>query len=460
MMTKENDEKKPADVSENTVATKKDKKKKQAEKPSKEDSSDVALNSVSNQDMVDLAKKIQLLQASTSAAKDITEAKQHNYQFWTTQPVPKLEEKITQNGPIEPAKDVAQIRSTPYSLPAEFVWSDIDIMSDDHLGELYTLLTENYVEDDENMFRFDYSPEFLRWALMAPGWFGDWHCGVRAVNSSKLLAFISAVPATIRIYKEALKMVEINFLCVHKKLRSKRVAPVLIREITRRVNLKGIFQATFTAGIIIPKPVGACRYWHRSLNPKKLIETNFSHVGKNMTLQRTLKFYKLPEEPRVNGLKKMESRHVSSAFSLLNNYLKKYDMAPVFAEDEFKHFFVPRDNVVYSFVIENPDGEVTDLISFYCLPSTVMNHAKHSHIKAAYSFYNVATTLPLSELMNNALIMAKKENFDVFNALDLMENLTFLEELKFGIGDGNLQYYLFNWKCPDLKPDRIGLVLQ
>jgi len=37
-------------------------------------------------------------------------------------------------------------------------------------------------------------------------------------------------------------MVEINFLCVHKKLRSKRLAPVLIKEITRRVNLKGIWQ--------------------------------------------------------------------------------------------------------------------------------------------------------------------------------------------------------------------------
>lgn len=55
-------------------------------------------------------------------------------------------------------------------------------------------------------------------------------------------------------------MVEINFLCVHKKLRSKRVAPVLIREITRRVNLEGIFQAVYTAGVVLPKPVSTCRY--------------------------------------------------------------------------------------------------------------------------------------------------------------------------------------------------------
>ena len=54
-------------------------------------------------------------------------------------------------------------------------------------------------------------------------------------------------------------MVEINFLCVHKKLRAKRVAPVLIREITRRVNLEGIFQAVYTAGVVLPKPVGSCR---------------------------------------------------------------------------------------------------------------------------------------------------------------------------------------------------------
>ena len=41
------------------------------------------------------------------------------------------------------------------------------------------LLNENYVEDDDNMFRFDYSPEFLRWALQPPGSLRDWHVGVR-----------------------------------------------------------------------------------------------------------------------------------------------------------------------------------------------------------------------------------------------------------------------------------------
>lgn len=90
-------------------------------------------------------------------------------------------------------------------------------------------------------------------------------------------------------------MVEINFLCVHKKLRSKRVAPVLIKEITRRVNLEGLFQAIYTAGVHLPTPVSICRYWHRSLNPKKLVDVEFSSLHRRMTLQRMIRIYRLPE---------------------------------------------------------------------------------------------------------------------------------------------------------------------
>lgn len=53
---------------------------------------------------------------------------------------------------------------------------------------------------------------------------------------------------------------EINFLVVHKKLRSKRLAPVLIKEVTRRCNLHGVFQAVYTAGVVLPTPVAVSRF--------------------------------------------------------------------------------------------------------------------------------------------------------------------------------------------------------
>lgn len=38
--------------------------------------------------------------------------------------------------------------------------------------------------------------------------------------------------------------------------------------------------------------------------------------------------------------------------------------------------------------------------------------------------------------------------FDVFNALSLLDNPLFLEQQKFGPGDGQLHYYLFNYRTP------------
>ena len=48
-----------------------------------------------------------------------------------------------------------------------------------YFKKVYDLLVANYVEDDDNMFRFDYSIDFLRWALNPPGYFKDWIIGVK-----------------------------------------------------------------------------------------------------------------------------------------------------------------------------------------------------------------------------------------------------------------------------------------
>ena len=122
-----------------------------------------------------------------------------SYEFWSTQPVPKIDEEISTNEAIEEDIPKERLRQEPYTLPSGFNWDTLNLDDPIVLKELYVLLNENYVEDDDNMFRFDYSPEFLRWALMPPGYLKVWHTGVRITKSSKLVGFISAVPAKIRI---------------------------------------------------------------------------------------------------------------------------------------------------------------------------------------------------------------------------------------------------------------------
>jgi len=330
----------------------------------------------------------------------------------------------------------------------------------DQIKSIYQLLHDNYVEDDDNMFRFDYSITFLKWALKPPGFKREWHLGVRAKSSKKLVGFITAIPATVKVYNKEIPMVEINFLCVHKKLRSNRLAPVLIMEITRRVNRTDLWQAVYTAGIYLPSPVAQCRYYHRSLNPKKLIAVGFSHLKPRMSMKMTIKLYALPKVPKTPGIRPLTAQDIPMVYKLVSKYLGGYDLAPIFKEEELQHWLCPLEGVVDAFVVQDPQTkEITDLVSFYTISSTVIGHDQYNTLKAAYSFYNVATKTPLQQLMNDALVLAKQRDFDVFNCLNIFENETFLKELKFGIGDGTLSYYLYNWRCLLMNPAKVGLVL-
>jgi glycylpeptide N-tetradecanoyltransferase len=388
------------------------------------------------------------------------ESNDRPHKFWDTQPVPKHSAVIKNDGAIQEGKTPADIRDAPLPLPKGFEWCIIDVEKSEELQEVYTLLSENYVEDDDNMFRFDYSISFLEWALTPPNFVKEWHLGVRQSNNRRLRGFITGVPASVRCRDARLRVAEINFLCVHKKLRSKRLAPVLIKEVTRRINRRDVWQAVYTAGVVLPKPIGRCRYWHRSINPKKLIDVGFSRLAPRMNMSRTIRLYRLPEEPKITSIRKMEARDVPSACRLLNEYLRQFDIVIEFSEEEFAHWMLPRDKVLDSFVVEDPhSGEITDICSFYHLPSSIIGNDKYATLYAAYSFYNVATTVPLVELMNDCLVLAKRNKVDVFNALDIMENASFLEELKFGIGDGHLQYYLYNWRCRSMPPEKVGIVL-
>ena len=386
------------------------------------------------------------------------------HKFWETQPVGQFKDignTSLDDGPIEQPTPLSEVKQEPYNLPNLYEWVTCDIDSEDMCMEVYNLLTNNYVEDDENMFRFNYSKEFLRWALRPPGYFKSWHIGVRVKSSKKLVAFITGVPAKIRVRDDIVTMAEINFLCVHKKLRSKRLAPVMIKEVTRRVHLENIWQAAYTAGVVLPTPISTCQYWHRSLNPKKLIDVGFSRLGARMTMSRTIKLYKLPDSTVTPGFRKMELHDVPAVTRLLRNYLKQFVVAVDLDENDVEHWLLPTENVVDSYLVESPEThETTDFCSFYTLPSTVLGNQNYSGLKAAYSYYNVSTKTPLLQLMNDALIVAKRNDFDVFNALDVMQNETFLKELKFGPGDGKLHYYLYNYRLRNpLKSAELGLVL-
>ena len=238
-----------------------------------------------------------------------------------------------------------------------------------------------------------------------------------------MVAFISGIPIQLRVRQNTISCSEVNFLCVHKKLRSKRLTPVLIKEITRRCYLEGIFQAVYTVGSLLPTPVSTCRYFHRALNWEKLFEVGFSPLPHGSTKQRQIIRYKVPDKTSTIGLREMEAKDVDAVLELLQRYLARIDMAQVFDKTEFQHWIFPtekpEEQVVWSYVVEDPHSKkITDFFSFYNLESTVIGNKKHKVIKAAYLFYyateaafdkDKALLKPrLNALMKDALILAKK----------------------------------------------------
>ena len=49
---------------------------------------------------------------------------------------------------------------------------------------------------------------------------------MRGGKKKKMFGCITGIPVTMSVNGKTVKMTEINFLCVHKNLRAKRLAPV------------------------------------------------------------------------------------------------------------------------------------------------------------------------------------------------------------------------------------------
>jgi len=219
------------------------------------------------------------------------------------------------------------------------------------------LLSHHYVEDNEAMFRFNYSASFLHWALKAPGWLKNWHVGVRVTSTKKLVAFISGIPVTLRVREHLLRCSEINFLCIHKKLRGKRLAPVLIKEVTRRCNLESVWNAIYTVGVVLPRPISTCRYFHRSLDWLKLYETGFSPLPATSTKAKQVTKYALPANTATKGLREMEAKDVDAVHDLFTRYMERFEIVPKFTTEEVEHWLLNGGSkydgrIVWTYVVE------------------------------------------------------------------------------------------------------------
>ncbi|KAI5191738.1 glycylpeptide N-tetradecanoyltransferase [Nematocida sp. AWRm77] len=347
------------------------------------------------------------------------------HEFWSTQPVTEVKE-----GPVKNTIEV------PSGMSLRTVHPQKDG------GKLFTLLAENYVEDDAYVFRMGYSKEFLVWQLSAPGMCEEWSVGLYAGEA--LVGFISAAPIQVVIKDTPpARSAVVNFLCLSREYRKQRLAPLLIKEITRRVNARGVYKALFTAAETLPFVFSSIPYYHRLINGMKLFVKGFCNP---------MDLADVKPGRSTLGLREATEEDMPKVFEL---YKKKYEKFSLFAEytlEQFKYYVMPRKGIVECLV----NQDVTEFVSMFYIDTICITDG--SLINTGYLYYHSEENF--SEMVDNLVFYLKeKEACDLLNTLAI-ENKTkdVLRGSGFLKGDGVLHYYLFNWKSSPVRPEENGFI--
>ncbi|KAL0237426.1 hypothetical protein PCE1_000823 [Barthelona sp. PCE] len=425
------------------------------------------------------------------------------HKFWSTQlvPQPNLEENNLPEGPIKDyniESNRADIRPIPYNLPGGFSWGLININDEEELESLFRFLEHHYVEDD--LLRFRYSKKFLKYALSLPNMNPEYVIVIRDANNN-IVGSITGSPAHYKIRNDEYDVVEVNFLCVKKELRNHRITPVLIKELTRRCNINGIFQAVYTAGKPLPRPFLRSNYYHRLINIEKLIDVGFYDTKKRIDIEKRI--YALPDVP-VTDFRPVDESDLRIIVERLNEYQRTFEIARLFTVEEARHLFLPIDDVVSSYVWVGERERILGFASWTLVDMSVLENPNHDSMRVAYLNYHFLTDFEhfncpkperftnrkhpsdvtvadleaceetittlnfehepfvnsMKTLIEKSLIHARDhDECDVFNCLDNLYNSVYLEDLMFLRGSGKLHYYLFNYRVDPVTPVECGALL-
>lgn len=393
--------------------------------------------------------------------KTAEEAKRKEYTFWKTQPVPKLNQNVIQKeGSMEKNKVVS---NTPESLPNVYMWKELDVHNNlDDLADVHKFLNRCNVEDPNSTFIEEFTEERLKY-MLGPSKFT---LGVVSKDKSVLAGFISGRIQRTQIKQNQLDILEVTSICIHPKIRRKKLATKLITELKRRANLDSCYQGIFSTERYIPVPFTSVNLHHRPLNVTSLVDAGFTKLTGKVQLNELENKYQLPNKTNnktVTMLTEDNLEYVEAACDVLNKYLSRYTIHPIFTKEEFIKRFVGDNSPMSSYVIfdDNNPKEVIDFFSYSTYNLNTRNKDKVDNferktIKVGRLYYYTSNITTAYRIVKDCLITAKKNNVDLFNITDIMENNTLLRELDFDPGPVKLHYNFYNWKTLDISLPQVG----
>lgn len=302
------------------------------------------------------------------------------------------------------------------------------------------------------------------------------------ITTQNMVGFICGRPETIYIkdnntFKQY-KTIDVNYLCLIKKLRNLHVSSYIINILTKECLLKFnklINCALYTIGNqSIKSPSFSDKtFYHRPINIKNLINSNLLNFDKDVSYlkhifetfdfdKNFLKNYQFIHltKPYLNQnqerLKYIVNEihdkllHVNKLNYDIFDYKSKSDITNILLNDSF-----------YNFIIINPEtNEIKDYICLYNLVTKNIDN----NIPCTNGYFYIFMTLENDEYKFNIIEYISKysyENnlFDMITVMDIMEN-GYLKDKHFKILNGStkLYYYIYNIRLQEIQPFKNGLI--
>lgn len=322
-----------------------------------------------------------------------------------------------------------------------YTWTTFDTTKMDNIIIITKLLNENYIEDKNNRYRAHYAPEFIYWYLNSAI-----SLNVVIMDSSKLIGFICGRKITMHLKNYDEECGEINFLCIDKTIRNKKLCPMLINEITKQFQKINVYEAIYTGHHMYPNILTSINYYIRPINIKYLIDIGYLTASVNMgdDLTELEHAYILPKLKTGNKtLIKLTHEHIAQCHILYCKYMNNFDCYEIMSKEQLTKMLINDNIISYVLIVGNV---VLDFISYYIIKTLVLKHNKM--MTDGYNYLYTNTSNHLHKMVLMLLHTLRENNIDTYNIPDIMNaEDDIYEELQFtkeGNSDSpNFHYFLF-----------------
>jgi glycylpeptide N-tetradecanoyltransferase len=330
--------------------------------------------------------------------------------------------------------------SLEITLPENFSWNDNCDTTD-----VYTFLQNNFVQNDN--WRMCYSVTSIQFLLE-----NGIHIGIYGTTDgvARLVGFVYGLPTKLVVNSVEHKVLFCNLLCVHRKLRGRKMVHVLTRSLAKKAAVLGYFEAIYTSGT--------------------QLESGARNAGNNSDLFRnpicTLNYYVLPLKrsllrSHITRIRKQTEfrplieEDIEKACRLLNRYLENFVIHTLFDLENFKKIFL---NGFVETYVRDDEKEITDLFSFYSIDACLTEGKEEKTVKVAYLYHYVPGKVSITQLLDNCIDTIKDMDCDIFNVLNNGRiNMHVLAALNFKDCECNLHYYSHGIEKVTVEPNMLGV---